>query len=269
MAVLNVTPDSFSDGGTYDRLSPREVRDRAQLLVEEGAALLDVGGESTRPGAHPVSEEEECRRVLPVLEALLDLDVVVSVDTCKAGVARRAVALGCHLVNDVTGFRDPEMLEVVAASEVGLAIMHMQGEPRTMQREPSYGDVVEDVREFLGGRVAACVDAGISRERICVDPGIGFGKTLAHNLQLLRNLAMFKNLAGALLVGVSRKRMLGMLTGRPVEARQAASLAAAMLAAQRGADIVRVHDVAETVDALKVLDAFGGQTEAFPAGLDA
>ena len=267
MAVINLTPDSFSDGGMHLGVSPAELRARAADMVAQGASVLDVGGESTRPGAQPVSEDEECRRVLPVLEALLSLDAVISLDTSKPGVARRALALGCHLINDVTGFTQPAMLEAVADSRAAVAIMHMQGEPRTMQDNPSYGDVVAEVRGFLAARVAACASVGIGPERICVDPGIGFGKSLAHNLALLRDLQMFKNLGAAVLVGVSRKSMLGRITGRGVDERVAASVAAALLAAQRGADLLRVHDVAETVDALKVLAALEGAAQATRAGI--
>jgi len=255
MAVINVTPDSFSDGGLHLPLDAGALRACAERMVMDGAAILDVGGESTRPGAPPVSEEEECRRVLPAVEALLDVDVAISVDTSKPGVARRALALGCHMINDVTGAQSGEMLEAVAASDAALALMHMRGEPRTMQNEPTYADVVTEVYAFLDRRVKACMDMGIPAPRLCIDPGFGFGKNLTHNLTLLRELAIFKNMPVALLVGLSRKSMLGRITGREVDARVAASVAAALLAAERGADLVRVHDVAPTMDALKVLEA--------------
>jgi len=255
MAVINVTPDSFSDGGRYFSMDPGALRAGAEALVADGADILDIGGESTRPGAPPVSEDEECARVLPALEALLDLDAVISIDTSKPGVARRALELGCHMINDVTAAAAPGMLEALAATDAALVLMHMQGEPRTMQDDPRYADVVLEVRDFLESRVAACAAVGIGTERLCVDPGFGFGKSLTHNLTLLRELSIFQNMPVALLVGLSRKSTLGRLTGRGVEAREAASVAAALLAAERGADVVRVHDVAATADALKVLEA--------------
>jgi dihydropteroate synthase len=236
-------------------MDPGALRDSAEALVADGADILDIGGESTRPGAPPISEDEECARVLPALEALLDLDAVISIDTSKPGVARRALALGCHMINDVTAAATPGMLDTVAGTDAALVLMHMLGEPRTMQNDPRYADVVVEVRNFLEGRVAACVSAGIGTDRLCVDPGFGFGKNLTHNLTLLRELSIFQNMPVALLVGLSRKSMLGRLTGRGVEDRETASVAAAILAAERGADVVRVHDVAATADALKVLEA--------------
>jgi dihydropteroate synthase len=257
MGVINVTPDSFSDGGRLFAGTPDlpRILDLAQAMIAEGAAILDVGGESTRPGAEPVASDDECRRVLPVVERLLDLDIIVSVDTSKPAVARRALAAGAHLVNDVTGGRDPAMREVVAASAAALCVMHMQGEPRTMQAAPHYRDVVAEVRAFLAARVAECRAAGIGDERLLLDPGFGFGKTLQHNLALLRDLPQLRVDGLPLLVGLSRKAMIGTLTGRPLERRAAGSAAAALLAAERGADVVRVHDVAETADALAVLAA--------------
>jgi dihydropteroate synthase len=257
MGVLNVTPDSFSDGGKLWRGGPDlpRVRDMALQMIAAGAALLDVGGESTRPGAEPVDEADECRRVIPVIEALADLDIILSVDTRKPGVARRAAAAGARLLNDVSGFRDPAMIEVLAATGMAGCIMHMQGDPRTMQQAPEYRDVVGEIRAFLGERVAACRAAGIARDRLLLDPGFGFGKTLAHNLTLLRDLEQVRVEELPILVGLSRKRMIGTLTGRDVDQRTAGSVAAALLAVERGADIVRVHDVAETVDALRVLAA--------------
>lgn len=255
MAVLNVTPDSFSDGGILPAMDGSELRDHAQSLIDAGARLLDIGGESTRPGADDVSEEEECRRVMPVVESLLDLDVAISVDTSKPGVARRALALGCHMINDVGGLRHPDMLETLAASRAAIVIMHMRGAPRTMQDNPLYDDVVAEVASYLAEKVAACQAAGIEPERVCVDPGFGFGKTLAHNLTLLRDLQLLQNLEVAVMAGLSRKSMIGAITGREVSERLAGSVAAALLAAQAGADIVRVHDVAATVDALKILTA--------------
>jgi dihydropteroate synthase len=224
-------------------------------MVAEGAAFLDVGGESTRPGAAPVSEEEELRRVLPVIEALAALDAVISVDTSKPAVARRAVAAGAQMVNDVTGARDPDMRALVAETGAALCLMHMQGTPRSMQRSPVYDDVVAEVGRFLVQRVDACRRAGIESGRLLIDPGFGFGKTLAHNIELLRHLRDLRVDGVAMLVGLSRKRMIGDLTGRPVDQRAVGSAAAALLAVQHGADVVRVHDVAPTADALRVLAA--------------
>jgi dihydropteroate synthase len=257
MGVINVTPDSFSDGGRLLSGGPDlpRILDLAEAMIAEGAAILDVGGESTRPGAEAVGDDEECRRVLPVVERLLELDIIVSVDTSKPGVAARALALGVQLINDVTGGRDPAMLELLAGSDAGLCLMHMQGEPRSMQVAPSYHDVVAEVRDFLAARVAECRSAGIADERLLLDPGFGFGKTLSHNLTLLRHLGSLRIDALPILVGLSRKAMIGALTGRPLERRAVGSAVAAMLAAQRGADVVRVHDVAETADALKLLAA--------------
>ncbi len=257
MGILNLTPDSFSDGGRLypGRVDLGRVTDLAQRMLEAGADLLDVGGESTRPGAAPVSEVEECRRVMPVIERLLDLDTIVSVDTCKPGVARLAVNAGVHVVNDVTGMTNPAMVEVLASSEAAVCIMHMRGEPRTMQVDPRYDDVVAEVRAFLARQAAQCQRAGIGAGRLILDPGFGFGKRLAHNLALLRSLAALRVDGLPLLVGLSRKSMLGQITGRGVDARLNGSVAAALIAAQRGADILRVHDVAATVDALKVLEA--------------
>lgn len=262
MGVINLTPDSFSDGGRL--MAPRpsaaeldipRILDTARGMVTEGAAILDVGGESTRPGAESISEDEETRRVMPVLERLLELDTIVSLDTSKAGLAVRALAAGVHLINDVTGARAPGMLAAVADTGAALCVMHMQGEPRTMQRAPAYEDVVREVRAFLVERVAVCRGAGIPDARLLVDPGFGFGKTLAHNLALLRDLEVLRIDGLALLVGLSRKGMIGTVTGRDLAHRAAGSAAAAMLAVQRGADVVRVHDVAETADVLKLLQA--------------
>lgn len=257
MGVLNITPDSFSDGGRFlsGRADLPAVVDAAHAMLEDGAAILDVGGESTRPGAEAVTEAEELRRVMPVLERLLELDTIVSLDTCKPAVARRALGAGVHLINDVTGGRDPAMIDVLAGSDAAFCLMHMQGEPRTMQNAPSYADVVGEVRRFLVQQAAACRQAGIAADRLVLDPGFGFGKTLVHNLTLLRRLDALRVDDIALLCGISRKRMIGTITGRPVAERTVGSVAAAMLAAERGADLVRVHDVAATVDALKVLAA--------------
>ena len=257
MGVINITPDSFSDGGSLMKATPDlpRILDTAKAMLAEGAAILDVGGESTRPGAEPVSEEEETRRVMPVLERLLELDTIVSLDTSKPRLAARALGAGVHIINDVTGAREPDMLAALAASEGVLCVMHMQGEPRTMQRAPRYDDVVSEVRAFLAERVTACRQAGISDDRLLLDPGFGFGKTLTHNLELLRHLEALRVDHLAMLVGLSRKGMIGTLTGRGMAQRAVGSAVAALLAVQRGADVVRVHDVAETADALKVLRA--------------
>jgi dihydropteroate synthase len=257
MGVINVTPDSFSDGGRFTTAHadlPRIV-DLAESMIADGASILDVGGESTRPGSQGVSVAEECRRVMPVVERLLEFDIIVSVDTSKPAVANAALAAGVHLINDVTGGSDPAMLQAVSDSGAALCLMHMQGEPRSMQVAPRYDDVVAEVREFLAQRVAACRAAGITDEHLLLDPGFGFGKTLEHNLALLRDLRSLGVDALPLLVGLSRKAMIGAVTGRSLEHRAAGSAAAALLAAQRGAAVVRVHDVAETADALRMLAA--------------
>ncbi len=253
MGVINVTPDSFSDGGQYTALN--QSLTHANTLLAEGADILDIGGESTRPGAAPVTLEEERRRVLPLLERLVREAVPVSIDTQKPALMRDAVAAGASMVNDVNGFRAPGALEGVAGSGAAICIMHMQGEPRGMQHNPRYENVISEVRNYLTARVRAAEDAGIARERIVVDPGFGFGKALEHNLALLRGLSEFRDIGGALLAGLSRKTMLGRITGRDPAARVFASVAAALLAVQNGAQIVRVHDVAATRDALAVLTA--------------
>ncbi|HKC53935.1 MAG TPA: dihydropteroate synthase [Burkholderiales bacterium] len=255
--VVNVTPDSFSDGGHF--LEAGAAVDLARRLVEEGADIVDVGAESSRPGADvAVPPEEELRRLLPVLKGLRDLPVPVSVDTVKPEVMRRAIAEGASMVNDINALRSPGALEALAASDAGVCLMHMQGEPRTMQREPRYGDVVEEVRAFLAERVAAAEARGIARERIVIDPGFGFGKTVAHNFELLRNLHRFAEMGLPVMAGWSRKSTLGAVTGRGVGERLAGSIAAALLAVQHGATIVRVHDVAATRDAFAVLAAMDG-----------
>src|SRR5437868_8000279 len=254
MGVVNVTPDSFSDGGV--NFSADDAVAAGRRMIEEGAALVDVGGESTRPGADPVSADEELRRVVPVLEGLAGLPV--SIDTAKAAVARTAIELGAAMVNDVTALRgDPELAGVVADSEACLCLMHMQGEPRTMQADPRYDDVVSEVAAFLEARLGFAVAAGIAEERICLDPGIGFGKTVEHNLELLRRLDAIAALGRPVLVGVSRKSTLGRLLG-DADAKTsstAASVSAAVLAYERGASILRVHDVREHVEALAVAAA--------------
>jgi dihydropteroate synthase len=253
MGIVNVTPDSFSDGGRH--VSVASAIEHAHRLIEDGAGMLDIGGESTRPGAAEVSEQEELDRVLPVIEGLRGIAVPISIDTWKPAVMLAAIKVGATMVNDVNALQAEGALQVVAASDVAVCLMHKQGTPQSMQLQPDYHDVVSEVAGFLGRRVADAVDAGISRERIVIDPGFGFGKTLAHNLALLRALASFGSLGVPVLAGVSRKSMLGAITGRDVNERLAASVTAAMLAVQRGAAIVRVHDVRETVDALKILDA--------------
>jgi dihydropteroate synthase len=258
MGILNVTPDSFSDGGDF---ATREAALRhARQMVADGADLIDVGGESTRPGAPPVSVAEELDRVIPVIEALAgELAVPVSVDTSKPEVMRAAVAAGAGLINDVAALRRPGALAAAAALRVPVCLMHMQGEPGTMQQDPAYGDVVAEVAAFLAGRLAACEAAGIPRERLLVDPGFGFGKTLAHNLALLRGLPRLASLGVPVLAGLSRKSMIGaLLGGVPVGERLHGSVAAAVLAVERGAAIVRVHDVGPTVQALRIVAAVGG-----------
>jgi dihydropteroate synthase len=258
MGIVNVTPDSFSDGGRY--FSPAAALAHGQRLIEEGADLLDIGGESTRPGAADVSEMEEIDRVLPLVEALQSGGVPISVDTSKPGVMRAALAAGAAVINDVRAFRTQGALEAVRGSGCGLVLMHMQGSPRTMQSEPQYDDVVADVTAFLRGRVADLANAGIDLCRIAIDPGFGFGKTVEHNFMLLRRLSALQAIGRPVLVGLSRKSLLGAITGRTVDDRVAASVAAAVLAVERGARIVRVHDVAATRDALKVWAATtGGQ----------
>jgi dihydropteroate synthase len=255
MGVVNVTPDSFSDGGVNFR--PGEAIASARCMVEEGAAIVDIGGESTRPGSDAVSPDEELRRVVPVLEELGGA-VPVSIDTAKAEVARRAIELGAELVNDVTALRgDPDLAEVVASSGAYLCLMHMQGEPRTMQDSPTYEDVAAEVASFLEQRLAFAVDAGIPEERICLDPGFGFGKTVEQNFELLGRLGQIVALGRPVLVGLSRKRSLGRILGDPdaTTGPLSASLAAAVEAYDRGAAIFRVHDVREHVEALTVAAA--------------
>jgi dihydropteroate synthase len=253
MGIINVTPDSFSDGGRYVQRDAALAH--AQQLIAEGADILDIGGESTRPGAQPVSIQEEIDRVIPVLEGLRGAPVPLSIDTRRTEVMCAALAAGASMVNDVAALCESGALEVVAASAAAVCLMHMQGQPQTMQAQPEYGDVVSEVRNFLAARIAAAAAAGVSRERIVADPGFGFGKSLGHNLLLLRDLAAFRELGVPILAGLSRKSMLGKLTGQDAEHRLPASLAAALIAAQNGAAILRVHDVRATVDVLKVLQA--------------
>ncbi len=259
MGILNTTPDSFSDGGNSycdNRLSIDIALRRAEQMLVDGASIIDVGGESTRPGAASVSEQEELDRVVPVVDALVNkLDALVSVDTSTAKVIRESARYGAGMINDVRALLRDGALLAVAETDLPICLMHMQGQPNTMQDGPAYDDVVADVRRFLQGRIDACHAQGITRERIILDPGFGFGKTLAHNLALLQRLSEFTDLGYPLLVGMSRKSMLGQLLGRSVDERLPGSLALAILAAQRGAAIIRVHDVAATVDVLKVLSA--------------
>jgi len=251
MGVLNVTPDSFSDGGRFSSLDAAITQ--AELMIESGVDMIDIGGESTRPGSPPLSIDEELRRVMPVLYSLRDCGKPISVDTRRSEVMREAMIAGVDMINDITGFRDQDSLSLLRDSDCALCIMHMQGSPQTMQHDPSYDDVVREVSEFLLQRVAAAVSEGIDRRRLCVDPGFGFGKTLEHNLDLLANVERIqKDLSLPLLVGLSRKSMIGKLTDKPVEQRMAGSIAAALYAIGQGARIVRVHDVAETVDAINV-----------------
>jgi dihydropteroate synthase len=250
MGVVNVTPDSFSDGGV--NLDPDDAVAAARRMAAEGAAIVDVGGESTRPGSRGVSADEELRRVVPVLERLQG-EVAVSIDTSKAAVARRALELGAELVNDVTALRaDPELAAVVAGSGAYLCLMHMLGEPRTMQRDPRYDDVVSEVVAFLEERLRFATDAGIAEERICLDPGIGFGKTVEHNFELIRRLDELTALGRPVVIGISRKSSLGKLLGDPdaTTGTTAASVGAAVAAYERGATILRAHDVREHVEAL-------------------
>ena len=261
MGVLNVTPDSFSDGGRFlrdGRIDPSAAVATAQQMIDDGAAIIDVGGESTRPGATPVDSEEELRRVIPIVERLSGLATIVSVDTSKAVVARAALAAGAHMINDVRALDDPDLFDVVAGSDLAVCLMHMRGEPGTMQQNPHYQDVVMEVSDHLGTRSRRCEAAGIALERIVVDPGFGFGKTLEHNLTLLRRLDEITQLGYPVLVGLSRKAMIGTITGRGPDARVAGSVAAALFAVQRGARIVRAHDVAATVDALNVASRIMG-----------
>lgn len=257
MGVVNVTPDSFSDGGRF--FDPASAIAHAGRLAEEGADILDLGGESTRPGAAPVSAEAELGRVLPVLEAIQGASLPVSIDTMKPEVMRAALERGASMVNDINALRAPGAMEAVAGSGAAVCLMHMRGEPRTMQQAPVYRDVVAEVKTYLAERAAAAESAGIAHDRIVLDPGFGFGKTVAHNLLLLRELGSLAALGYPVMAGLSRKSTLGAITGRPAGERMPASVAAALLAAERGARIIRVHDVAATRDALAVLAAVAAQ----------
>jgi dihydropteroate synthase len=250
MGILNVTPDSFSDGGHFNQIE--RAMAHARQMVSDGATLIDIGGESTRPGAPDVSEQEELDRVIPVVERLVaELNVMVSLDTSKAAVMREGCKSGAHLINDVRALLEPGALAVAAEADVPVCLMHMQGQPRTMQAEPHYDDLLGEVRAFFDERIAACLAAGIRRQQLLLDPGYGFGKTLAHNYQLLAQQSKLLDYQLPLLVGMSRKSMIGNLLGRPVDDRLAGSLACVLIGMQHGARIIRVHDVRETMDALR------------------
>ena len=254
MGILNLTPDSFSDGGHFHSLEL--ALSRADQMIAEGADLIDIGGESSRPGAPPLPLDEELRRVMPVLYALRDCGVPLSIDTYKPEVMREAIAAGADMINDINGFRAPGALDAIRDADCALCVMHMQRDPQTMQVAPQYQDAVVEVSAFLRGRIETLERAGIARGRLCVDPGFGFGKSLAHNLALLKNIgAMQSELGLPLLAGLSRKSMIGAITDQPATERLAGSLAAALVATAQGARILRVHDVAATVDALKVWQA--------------
>ena len=254
MGILNVTPDSFSDGGRYQGLE--FAVERAEQMIRDGVDIIDIGGESTRPGSPSVPVDEELRRIMPAIYALRELGYPLSIDTCKPEVMREAIIAGADMINDINGFRAPGAIEAVKDSDCGLCVMHMQGTPQDMQAQPEYVDVVADVIAFLRERIDALLAAGVARERITIDPGFGFGKSVEHNYALLRSINRMESELGLpVLAGLSRKSMIGAVTGRSVEQRLAGSLAGALAAIAQGARIVRVHDVAETVDALKVWQA--------------
>jgi dihydropteroate synthase len=251
MGVINVTPDSFSDGGKF--LAPHEALRQAGKMVVAGAEILDIGGESTRPGAEPVGEQEELDRVIPIIEAIAaDFDVAVSIDTSKPRVMQEAVAAGAVMINDVRALQADGALAAAVELQQPVSLMHMQGQPRSMQVQPQYDDVMGEVTQFLANRVTECVEAGLGKDLLVVDPGFGFGKTPAHNVELLANLRQLQRIGCPVLIGVSRKSTLGVITGREVDDLLPASIAAAVVAVMQGAQIVRAHDVAETVDALRV-----------------
>lgn len=254
MGILNVTPDSFSDGGTHN--TPAKALEHARKMIAEGATIIDIGGESTRPGAAEVSSEQEAERVIPVVTAIArESDVWISVDTSKALVIREAANAGAHILNDIRSFSEPGALQAAAQSGLPVCVMHMQGEPCTMQQAPHYQNVVREVYAYLEEQVARCTAAGIEKNHIILDPGFGFGKTLAHNYQLLDKLDLFHHLGLPVLAGMSRKSMIGQLMDIPPDERVAGSVACAVIAAMKGAQIIRVHDVKETVQAMKVVEA--------------
>ncbi len=259
MGILNVTPDSFSDGGNFHALE--FAISRAEQMIADGVDIIDIGGESTRPGIPPVPLDEELRRVMPLIYALRDCGKPLSIDTYKPEVMREALIADADMINDINGFRAPGAIDAVKDSSAGLCVMHMQGEPQTMQQQPAYGDVVAEVSTFLRQRVGALEAAGVEHDRLCIDPGFGFGKDVGHNYALLRNTRrLIRELGLPLLAGMSRKSMIGAITGKPLDQRLAGSIGAALAAAAQGAMIIRVHDVAETVDALNVWHA--GMTDA-------
>ncbi len=257
MGVINTTPDSFSDGGQFD--TTEKALRYARQLIDDGVDILDIGGESTRPGSQNLDASEELARTIPLIQAIRkESDVQISIDTNKSEVMRQAVAEGANLINSIWALRQDDALAVAAQSGAAVCLMHMQGTPETMQQNPSYDDVVSEVIEFLRQRIEAAVEAGIARENIIVDPGFGFGKTLQHNLLLLKSLAQLKALDVPLLVGMSRKSMIGTILNKPVDQRIYGSISTAVIAAMQGADIIRVHDVAQTIDALAIVDAVNG-----------
>lgn len=259
MGILNVTPDSFSDGGRYSALDA--AFSHAEMMIAAGVDIIDIGGESSRPGSQPLSLQEELDRVMPLIFGLRDLGVPLSIDTYKPGVMREALAAGADMINDINGFRGEGAWDAVKDSDCALCIMHMQNDPQSMQKNPEYDDIVGEITDFLKERVSQAQQAGIDPERLCIDPGFGFGKTLQHNMTLFRHIGDLQAaLALPMLVGVSRKTMIGTLTGKPVEERMAGSVTAAIAAAAQGAYVVRVHDVAETVDALKVWEALSSES---------
>lgn len=258
MGIVNVTPDSFSDGGHF--FSIGKAIDHAWALIKEGADILDIGGESSRPGAESVSVSEEIARTIPVIEAIHGAGVPVSIDTTKSEVMRAAVNAGASMINDINALRGEGAIQLMADTDVAVCIMHMQGSPGSMQQAPTYENVVEEVRDYLAERIEVVLAAGVSRERLVIDPGFGFGKTVQHNLALLAGLQSFSRLGCPVLAGLSRKSTLGIITGRPVNERIHASVAAALIAIQRGASLVRVHDVAATRDAIAILQAVEGES---------